>query len=308
MGAMEADTNQAAVELLLPDGSLRALTVGAIIGRMPTADLHLDEPHISEAHALVSLRGTELKLLALRGRLGVLGRPCPEVALKVGLRVLLGSRTALEVTRVVLPSSVPGLSGPGLPATPLQSVMSLWGSPLRLAPGFDPDAEAWVWARDGKIFWRSAEREGPPSVLGVGEVLRLGMAALEVVALPLEALASTPTESSATSSSALVVAIHYDTVHILVGDHLACVLDGIPARMTSEAALMGGPVSWRVVASEVWRDVQDDAMLRERWDSGLSRLRARLRQARVRTDLLRATRGGLVELFLLPGDRLDDQT
>lgn len=305
----DSDTKaaQAAVELRLPDGSLRALTVGAIIGRLATADLHLEAPHISEAHALVSLRGAELKLLALRGRLGVAGRPVPEVTLRPGLRVVLGGRTALEVTRVILPDAVPAVTGPGLSPTPIASVMSLWAEPLRLAPGFVPEASAWVWVRDGALLWRYADRD-EPTVLGVGDRFTCGASELEVVALPLGALSRSPTESSASGSPSLVVAIHYETVQILVGDHLACVLDGIPARITSEVGLMGGPVAWQVVAREIWRQIDDEAMLRERWDSSLGRLRARLKQARIRTDLVRSTRGGQVELFLLPGDRLDDHS
>ena len=42
---------------------------------MWSAALHLDDPRVSEAHAMVSIRGSELKLLALRGRFQIDGLP-----------------------------------------------------------------------------------------------------------------------------------------------------------------------------------------------------------------------------------------
>ena len=54
------------VSLQLPDGSIHELGHGDLIGRLWTAALHLDDGRISEAHAMISLRGSELHLLALR--------------------------------------------------------------------------------------------------------------------------------------------------------------------------------------------------------------------------------------------------
>ena len=59
---------RARVRLRLDSGEVRQLVSGDIIGRIWGAALRLDDPQISEAHALVSMRGTALKLLALRGR------------------------------------------------------------------------------------------------------------------------------------------------------------------------------------------------------------------------------------------------
>ena len=58
---------RAFVRLKDPDGVVHELSHGDIIGRVWSAALHLDDARISEAHAMVSLRGQELKLLALRG-------------------------------------------------------------------------------------------------------------------------------------------------------------------------------------------------------------------------------------------------
>jgi len=59
---------RAFVRLRCTDGSIAELTHGDLIGRLGTAALHFDDARISEAHAMISLRGQELKLLALRGR------------------------------------------------------------------------------------------------------------------------------------------------------------------------------------------------------------------------------------------------
>jgi pSer/pThr/pTyr-binding forkhead associated (FHA) protein len=47
----------ATVRLRLPDGSTTTLAPGDIIGRMASAALVLDDGRVSEAHAMVSLRG-----------------------------------------------------------------------------------------------------------------------------------------------------------------------------------------------------------------------------------------------------------
>ena len=49
----------------LPDGSVETLCAGDIVGRIWSAALRIDDPDISEAHALLSLRGEGLWLLAL---------------------------------------------------------------------------------------------------------------------------------------------------------------------------------------------------------------------------------------------------
>ena len=62
---------RAYVQLRLTDGQRRDLGSGDIIGRMPTAALVLDDARVSEAHALITLRAGELRLLPLRGRCAV---------------------------------------------------------------------------------------------------------------------------------------------------------------------------------------------------------------------------------------------
>jgi hypothetical protein len=71
--------------------------------------------------------------------------------------------------------------------------------------------------------------------------------------------------------------------------------------------MLGGPAGWEVVAREVWPDEQDTWALRKRWDVNLGRIRGRLREGGVRTDLVRAAGTGQVELVLRRGDVLEDR-
>ena len=51
-----------------------------------------------------------------------------------------------------------------------------------------------------------------------------------------------------------------------------------------------------------------EAQLRQRWDQLLTRMRMKLREAGLRSDLIRSARPGLVELVLGPGDKVVDGT
>ena len=55
-------------------------------------------------------------------------------------------------------------------------------------------------------------------------------------------------------------------------------------------------------------DEDEPAVLRRNWDAAMARLRKKLREARIRTDLVRADRTGNVELVLRRADRVEDQT
>ncbi len=136
---------QAYAEVRLGDGSLRTLGHGDFIGRLWTAALVIDDPRISEAHALVSLRGAALRLLALRGRFLVDGASSTDVRLHAGLLVTLAEGVVLEVVRVFIPRTVLALQGPGMPAQLLQGVVSIVAEPApMLVNGLRADARHWV--------------------------------------------------------------------------------------------------------------------------------------------------------------------
>ena len=61
--------------LRLGNGDLHVVRPGDLIGRLWRADLSIDDPAVSEAHALVTLRGGALKIRRLGGPLRVSGMP-----------------------------------------------------------------------------------------------------------------------------------------------------------------------------------------------------------------------------------------
>ena len=113
------------VRLWTPAGELCELSSGSIIGRLRSASLVVEDPRVSEAHALVSSRGDELRLLALRGRFLVDDTPRTEVALAPGQRVRLAEGLELRVVEVALPAAVLGVVGPGLAEQALLGVVSV---------------------------------------------------------------------------------------------------------------------------------------------------------------------------------------
>ncbi len=85
-------------------------------------------------------------------------------------------------------------------------------------------------------------------------------------------------------------------------------LAGVPARILSELCVVGRPIGWEALCAQLWPDCEDRHALRRRLDMGLSRLRRRLQDARVRGDLVRADGTGLIELVTGPGDEVVDET
>ena len=88
------------------------------------------------------------------------------------------------------------------------------------------------------------------------------------------------------------------------GNELLLVVDGVGARVLTELALVDGPAPWGTIAAEIWRKEKDIAALRHRWDAVITRLRRRLREGRVRIDLIRADGLGNISLHLNPDDKL----
>ncbi|RME20254.1 MAG: FHA domain-containing protein [Deltaproteobacteria bacterium] len=279
---------------------------GGIIGRMPSAALCVDHPTVSEAHALVSLRGRELYLLALRGRLEVDGRPVPHVRITPGLQVRLAPGIEIAVRDLCLPDSLLAIEGVGSRPVPLtHSVYTLCqGPPIELQPGFRPDGDGWIWMADGI---RAQLRGESPRPLRQGDRLHLPTGTLVVRELQLCDGGTSPTRDSGRRGPALRVVSRHETLHIHREDGVFFAIGGIPARIVSELSEYGVPVRWTMVADRIWPDVAEESTLRANWDRHVKRLRRKLRAAGLRDDLVRADGRGNVELFLMPGDELLDQ-
>lgn len=299
------------VRFRMPDGQLVDAAPGDLVGRLPTAAVHLNDPRISEAHALVSLRGRDLRLLALRGRFAVAGAVSGDLALAPGQTIQLAPGIELLVVVVSLGDGVPGLEGPDVPRQILPPVASILADGS-VAHGFQAEACALLWTAGEALHLRlAATPDEPDRILEPGDTFEVdGHGPFRVVSIALQSAASPPTERDSDLDLPLVIVLRFDTVHIHRGA-TAIAIDGQPARLVSELGLMRVPVEWRTLARLLWPDEPSetgDGPLRSRFDRVLTRLRARLRQHGLRPDLVRTDGSGRVELLLGPKDRVKDET
>jgi len=294
---------RASVRLRGPDDRWFELVHGDVIGRLATAAMPLDDARVSEAHAMISLREGELRLIALRGMFAVDGAPMSEVRLQPGMRILLAQDLPVEVEDVVLPATVLGVEGPGLRRQILPSVCSVVPGP-RLVSGFVADAAVWIWS-DGD-GWRIRVAQGKANPLLAGDAL--GVFGLVAVEIPLAAAGLAATRRQGSVDAPLRIQARFDTVHIHREGVEVGVLSGILARIVSELVVLNGPVHWATLAGQLWPREPDADVLRSRLDVNLSRLRRRLRELRVRADLVRTDGAGFIELLTYAHDTVEDQT
>lgn len=286
------------------DGRRVRLGHGDFIGRLWSATLAVDDPRVSEAHAMVSLRLGELRLLALRGRFFVGRKRVADIRLTAGLELTLTKETRLRVLEVVLPRQLLGVEGDDLPRQILPGVCGLMlePRPTLVAPmPADPDVAFW----NNGSGWRFRPRASAAAALLDGDEWRVGDHTFRAVAMEMSSLGDGATMVDGGLEQPLTIVANYDTVHIHSGRPKPAVISGIGARLLSELALIGGPVEWRILAREVWGDLAEGS-LRRRLDVAANRLRTRLRELGVRPDLIRATGTGHYELFLHQRDQVQE--
>ncbi len=299
------------LHLRLPDNSLAELGHGDLIGRVWSAALQIDDPRISEAHAIISLRGGEFWMLALRRMVAVDQKPVSEVRLVPGLRVELADGLGLVVEEVFLPREVLAIEGDGLPRLILPALCSLRVQPrVQLSPRYEPDAPCQIWSSgpEWKMRLYTGDRTAVDRTIDAGATWEIDGRRFTVCSVPLQGSGPLATRIQGGTHRPLKIIAAFDTVQIHRDDEPVVVLNGISARLISELVALGGPTDWSVVAGELWPDQTADVHLRKRWDVALARLRARLREARIRPDLLHADGTGQLELLLRPEDTVEDRT
>lgn len=280
------------------------LSLGDLIGRLPSAAWVIRDPRISTAHALVVLRRQRLTLLALRGRVSLDGKPKTQVVLEPGQRLLFAGWLAVDVAEIHTPTTLLALSGRradgSVTQVPLHQVITIARNGTAV-PRFDPDGAAFIASSDTgpRLFLPTFEGRA----LTPGERFSVGSHDFELAALPASELDDQQTADRGVFEMALELRLYFDTVHVVADTGQVAVLDGAAARVVSELAEIGAPIAWQELAAVVW-DKPVDGGARHRWDQLMVRLRTKLRQAGIRTDLVRATHGGLVELLLGPRDRI----
>jgi len=295
------------VSLRTADGHIHELTHGDLVGRLWCAALHLNDGRISEAHAMVSLRGASLQLVALRGALSVDGKSVGHVDLRPGLVIQIAAEVELEVIEVHLPSQILGLEGEGLARQPIPAVCSLLsGPPPRLVRGCLDGALAWFWSTgDG---WMCRRPDTPPEPLRAGDGLQLGGQLFTVVGLPLGDAGPAPNRQVDVAGAPLRLVARYDTVHLHREGSAALTFSGKQARLISELVATGVPLSWQALSGELWPDEADASRRRSRLDVTMSRIRRKLRSRAVRADLVRTDGAGHFELLIYPHDTVEDLT
>ena len=289
----------------LPDGRVVEVGPGDLLGRTPTAAAVIDDPRVSEAHAFVSLRHGELHLLALRRLLVVSGKPVEHVVLRRDLEVGLADELTLTVLGVVTPATLLGVRAPGQPTRLLSQVASIVEHPPRVVARADRDAAVELWSiGDG---WRMRARGGRAREVGPGDSVEVGGVLFTLVTVPIGEAGPTATAAAGATVEPLRLVAYYDTVQVHRRNRPVITLGGTSARIVSELVACQGPTSWEVLAREVWTDEPDVAALRHRWDVALGRLRARLRELKLR-ELVRSDGTGQLVLELYDGDQVDDRT
>jgi len=279
------------------------VAAGGIIGRLAHAELRLDDPHVSEAHALVSLRNGCLRLLALRRWFEVDGARSSDVVLSPGQRIRFAPGVELVVETIDVEGGALALVIGHTVVELTESVYSVFaGPPPRVEPSPIEGADAVVWSTGTGWSLRTAE-----GVVELDDGVQATVHGVAVIARVLADLQARSTKGdAATLDPPVRVVLRHDTVHLFRPDRPPVVLSGMAARIVSEVGAMGAAVPWEVAASEIWR-TGPSHIRRQNWDRNLRRLRSKLREADVRPDLVRADGRGNVELYLLPGDEVVDE-
>ena len=256
---------------------------------------------------MVSLRNNELVLLALRGDLRVGRSRVSRVRLQPGMRVELVAGISLLVTAVEVPEQILAVRALGSAPVALSGPVYSVVADGRVEPGFEPVAEAHLWAAaDG---WRlRLGDEVEVRTLHAGQTFTAAGLRFEALEVPVGDAATTVTSQPPAGELPLTIVTRFETVHLHRDDNVSAVVSGIPARVLSELASFASPVPWEMVARSIWKDEPDRFVLRRNWDRHLRALRQRLTEAGLRADLVRPDGCGNVELYLLPGDRVVDES
>jgi hypothetical protein len=174
------------------NGTQARLRPGAVLGRTSLL-LPLQDPRISEAHALVSIREQGLSLLALRGTLAVGGKTREQVVLTAGSVIVLAPGFELRVLQVENATEALAVELLGtrleLPSAPSSVVLAPHPS---LRPGVGLTGCTVVlesWISGGEHFGRTPEQG--VQALVQGSVLRTAGLDVQVVGVPLMAVDTT---------------------------------------------------------------------------------------------------------------------
>lgn len=268
---------QSSAWLTIDGGSPVAVLPGEYVGRSPRAALCISDPRVSEAHALVSLRGGALWLLGLRGRFRVEGVVLSEVELVPGIRVDLTPETSICCHAIELPERMMAVTIPELGRPVLTGTASLVaGKPPRLLPGLVPDAAAVFWSLGEQWYLRQSNGQDTPLEPGTPQVVD-GLRLTPVLVRPAR---GSRTRTVPQTGPCLEVRIGPQGVLVRADGHgERARLGGVHGRLLGALLAADEPVHWTDLCHRIWPDDRSElGSLRNRLDVAVTRLRQRLRE------------------------------
>ncbi|MFT4976728.1 MAG: hypothetical protein ACI8S6_002633 [Myxococcota bacterium] len=254
---------------------------------------------------MISLRGGELRVLALRGTVWVDSIEEDDLSLEAGQILVLAEGVSLTVCAVELPDEVLAIQLDGGRPMPLRmAVYSLVLLPQpELIARYLPQAAARLWSTaEG---WAIQVDGAAPKMIKPGRSWKAGD--LQIVAVTVSARSSELATTLNRPEPLHIVARH-TTVHIHRPRRTVVTVDGLRGRLLSELVVMGCPAPWETIAEGLWPDEANRTRLRRRWDRIRQRLTALLRDSGIREDLVRTDGQGNFELLLMAGDVAVDES
>ncbi|MEO0601143.1 MAG: hypothetical protein AAF211_06890 [Myxococcota bacterium] len=287
------------VQIRLSDGTSRRVPSGGLVGRLAAAAVRIEDPRVSEAHAMISLRGTRFVMLALRGTTRVVDEdPRRRIDLEVGQRIELHAEIIVEVEAIEVPPLVMAIAGIEGSPVPLDGPeFSIVDDPLRVVPEPHRERLAWCWCTEGQ-WWLGLPGETPEPI-EVGHEATIAGQTLRWVEVPTErAVSRTTTIQSFWPPLRLVVHDEHTDVSVRGMPELRRLTGNNHAIVHALSSLVadGGSVHWQRVAEEIW-PVNHHSY---NWYTALARLRKHLGKVGLPEELV-DTDQGQVWLALRPG-------
>lgn len=282
------------------------LNPGDFIGRANTAAMYIDDPRVSEAHAMISLREHCLKLLSLRGRFRHNGKVLTEVHLRPGMILELAEGVEVVCEEVYLPQTALGLLlWPGPLEVPLSGTTTVYieGGQATVRRGHDPNGDLVIWAAGHD--WRAQVKGQKNRSLTCGDKLMIREVEIEIVKVSLSVMSQDRTLSQIRGALTLRHSINRVTILTDVGP--PHIISGIPGKLLASLLARGGAADWRDVVSDVWpNDLSSASSLRRRFDTGLRRLRETMsRLVSTAEDFLKLDGAGILMISLGREDRIE---